>query len=151
MSLYNTFNGINKEAVLIAPMLGGHPNEIFPRFRDCYLEEREFTLDDGIPFNEPKNNALEEGIYIFTRVGGGNREDYDAEIEKLQAHTDYVRDFDDNFDCTYATFVFRVPQEWRQDYELIKAGELKKTSKKYQDMILATFPTIADKIKQDFF
>ena len=126
-------------------MLGGHPEKYFHVFVIA-TSRKEFTLEDDIPINKPKDNALEEGIYIFTRAGGGNREDYATEIKKLQKHTDYIRDFDDNYDNTYATFVFKIPLEWQQDYAQIKAGKLKETTKKYQDMILATFPLISDKI-----
>jgi hypothetical protein len=127
---------------LIAPMLGGHPEEIFPRFRDCFLQERGFEEVDGLPFNVP--------IYIYTRIGGGNREDYQEEISKLRSLPEYIRDFDDDYDCTFATFVFRVPEKWKKDFELINQRKIKKTSKEYQNMILDTFPKIADKLRELF-
>jgi hypothetical protein len=143
--------GVNKLGVFfIAPMLGGHPGDIFPRFRDCYLEERGFELNNDWSVNVPKENAKEEGIYIYTRVGGGNRYSYKEEIKKLQAHEDYIRDFDDDFDCTYATFVFKVPTKWQKDFQLIKTGKLKETSKYYQNMILETFPKIKEKLEETF-
>lgn len=137
----------------IAPMLGGHPEEIFPRFRDCYLQERGYEEFEGLPINAPKDDAKEEGIYIYTRVGGGNRESYEDEIQQLQAHPEYIRDFDDDYDCTFATFVFKVPAKWQKDFELLKAGNLKETSKEYQNMILETFlkiPKIKEKLKEAF-
>lgn len=151
MSLYHMLRGVNQLGFFfIAPMLGGHPEEIFPRFRDCYLEERGLKEHEGTIINAPKDEAKEEGIYIYTRVGGDNRESYENEISSLQKHEDYIRDFDDDFDCTYATFVFKIPAKWQKDFELIKRGKLKETSEEYQNMILETFPKISDKLKEVF-
>ena len=151
MSLYHMGNGANPATFLIAPMLGGHPEQLFPRFRDCFIQQREWTVrEDGFPQITIKEGSESEGIYIYTRVGGGNRESYEAEIEELQRHPDFIRDFDDDFDCTYATFVFKVPEKWKKDFELIQKRDLAGTSKEYQKMILETFPKIADKLAELF-
>ena len=64
-------------------------------------------------------------IAIYTRQGGGNRECYCADYgrehpdpscyaacnEALAKHPLYLRDQDDGFDATYATFYFRAPAE----------------------------------------
>ena len=86
----------------------------FYRFRDCYLDES-------------------GRIAVYTRGGGGNRECFceDYEPEKMtdeslgekhnpgcvsvmqsknRKHPDYLTDDDDDFDCTYATFYFKVPK-----------------------------------------
>lgn len=150
-SMYHMVQGVNQIGTFfIAPMLGGHPEEIFPRFRDCFVQEHGFQLINDFPLNVPKEGKPSEGIYIYTRVGGGNRESYIEEIKKLQSREDYIRDFDDEFDCTYATFVFKVPKKWRKDFNLIKRGKFKETSKEYQQMILDTFPKIADKLSKVF-
>ena len=94
------------------------------RFRDCWVEKG----DDG------------PVIAVYTRQGGGNRECWcesrNAVIdaaqhvpdqccaacnEALAAHPQYLRDADDDFDATYATFFFRVPKQWRDT--LAKAAE----------------------------
>ena len=112
--LYNMMFGWNPACVLLAPMLTDeNPQYFFPRFRDCYLS------GDG------------EHIEIYTRVGGGNREEYANEIENLRSMPTYVSDEDDDFDCTYATFVFGVPDEWRGDFEYVKAQEFDKLSDAY--------------------
>ena len=36
-----------------------------------------------------------------------------------------LSDEDDDFDYTYATFTFGVPEEWRADFEHVRAGEYK--------------------------
>lgn len=60
------------------------------RFRDCHLN------DDG------------SEVHVFTRNGGGNREDY---MPDFTGHPLYLRDWDDDFDCTYATIAFKTPPE----------------------------------------
>jgi hypothetical protein len=66
------------------------------RFRDAWVE----TSDNG------------PVIAVYTRIGGGNREGYAEFIERNQANPHYIRDADDDFDSTYATFYFRTPDEW---------------------------------------
>jgi hypothetical protein len=101
-----------------------NPQQFFPRFRDCYLS------DD------------EEHIEIFTRVGGGNREDYAEEIEKLHSMPTYVSDEDDDFDYTYATFTFGVPDEWRSDFEHVKAREFDRLSDAYLNRMQGCYPSL---------
>ena len=48
-------------------------------------------------------------IAVYTRNGGGNRDDYDAEIGSMLSHPWFLSDDDDDFDSTYATFRFLVP------------------------------------------
>ena len=112
--LYNELFGWSPACVLLAPMLTDmNPQTFFPRFRDCYLS------DD------------KEHIEIYTRVGGGNREEYAAEIEEIRSMPTYEHDEDDDFDCTYATFTFSVPEEWRDDFEHVRRGEFSMLSDEY--------------------
>lgn len=77
--------------------------EKIPRFRDVYLHDGK--------------------IVVYTRTGGGNREDYIKENEWLRQNENYLSDSDDDFDCTYANFFFKFPDE-HQEYllELCKNG-----------------------------
>ena len=114
--LYNMLAGWNPACVWLAPMLTDeNPQSFFPRFRDCWLGDGGDTIE------------------VFTRVGGGNRDDYYEEIESLCEMPTYVCDYDDDFDCTYATFVFGVPKEWEDDFEHVKMGEFDKLSERYID------------------
>lgn len=123
--LYNMLAGWDPACVWLAPMLTDeNPQYFFPRFRDCWLS------DSG------------DAIEIFTRVGGGNREDYEYEIEALRDMPTYQRDYDDDFDCTYATFVFGVPDEWRQDFEHVKNGEFDKLSDEYMEHVQGCYPKL---------
>lgn len=122
---YNMLFGWNPACVLLAPMLTDeNPQQFFPRFRDCYLSEDN------------------DNIEIFTRVGGGNREYYADEIERLRSMPTYVSDEDDDFDCTYATFTFGVPEEWRSDFEHVKAGEYHNLSDAYVERMQKCYPKL---------
>ncbi len=111
MSLYNLVHGENPFSSVLLAMLGITRNDV-PRYRDCFWTG--------------------EHIAIHTRTGGGNRDSYDSPESRreaypeiydteeavnagpfnrdLQALPTYVRDEDDDFDSTYATFYFTVPE-----------------------------------------
>lgn len=91
------------------------------RFRDAWIEKG----DDGQPV-----------IAIYTRNGGGNRESYADVIADLQAHPLYLRDADDDFDATYATFYFRTPDHLVDQFREI-AGEPVNMSERWQQAIAA--------------
>jgi hypothetical protein len=61
------------------------------RFRDCYL------------------NEVGSEVHVYTRNGGGNRDGY---MPDFSGDPLYLGDEDDDFDCTYATIRFRVPEEY---------------------------------------
>ena len=109
MSLYNMLFGENPFAETLLLILGTHRDKI-PRYRDCFLN------DEG-------------DIVIHTRTGGGNRDWYDSAEsykrenpdateddlkgpfnEHLRALPGFKRDEDDDFDSTYADFIFDVPE-----------------------------------------
>jgi hypothetical protein len=136
MSLYNMMNGVTAATFFILPMLGKHPDE-YPRFRDC------FTADQEHP-------EYQDHIMVYTRVGGGNREDYIDEIEALQNLPGYIADFDDSFDCTFATFVFQVPEEIKEDYAKITSGKLVEISGSYKKRLYDVFPKLKEKFDELF-
>jgi len=130
--LYNMLFGVDLAAFFIAPLIvNGHPQEKIARFRDCFLQE--------------------EKVIIFTRLGGGNREYYQKEIEQLRNNPYYITDYDDDFDCTYAYFEFVIPDKWREDIEKIRNKDFKNTSDEYKKFIISTFPKIEDKLKKIFY
>ena len=88
MSLYNLMHGQHQLARVLLDCLS-LTQQTVGRFRDAYLS-------DGM-------------IVVYTRNGGGNREDYEAQISAMQAHPCYVRDEDESHDETYASFYFKVP------------------------------------------
>jgi hypothetical protein len=102
--LYTMVFGVNQVA---RPLL--HALEIdhrsVPRFRDCFL------FHDG------------QSIVIYTRTGGGNREEYRSQNDAMKFHKYFLRDEDDSYDSTYALFHFSIPEEIAEDCaELVKKG-----------------------------
>lgn len=98
MSFYNNLFGVNPASGLLLKALNLNVSDI-PRFRDCYL--------DG------------DKIVVHTRTGGGNREDYEEENERLAQHPNYSYDEDNDFDSTYADFYFTFPEEYKSDLEAL--------------------------------
>ena len=108
MGLYNILFGVNPNYEQILTALNLTKEEV-PRFRDAYLTEREGK----------------QVIAIHTRMGTGNRGhwDYDSDTNEgieckcngcraqygLAQHPAYIADEDDNFDYTYATYYFQMP------------------------------------------
>jgi len=130
--LYNMVHGYNPACVWVLPLLGRHENE-YPRFRDCYVDQK-----DG-----------EYVIVIYTRVGGGNRNCGFGE-EELYKDPLFVETVDDEFDSTYAEYKFRVPEKWKDDFNKIIERKFSETSKEYQELIKSFYPKIADKIEAIF-
>lgn len=93
MSLYNMLFGTNEDAPVLLGMIEVN-KEYFDRFRDVEL------IKAG------------EVIRVFTRLGGGNREDYKETWQKIRNHKLYIKDYDDSFDETYAYIEFRVPERF---------------------------------------
>lgn len=122
MSLYNMVMGFNPACVIIMPMLGRKQDE-YPRFRDCFLEDGK--------------------IAIYTRVGGGNRNCGFGE-EELYKDPNFVSTYDDDFDSTYATYLFNVPEEWKADFDLICDGKFTDVSDKYVEHVKRFYPKLAE-------
>lgn len=121
MSLYNMLMGFNPACVLIMPMLGRKQEE-YPRFRDCFITE-------------------ENNIAIYTRVGGGNRNCGYGE-EELYEDENFLTTYDDDYDCTYATYEFKVPEKWRADFDLIVGGKQNEVSKEYVNYVKKFYPEL---------
>lgn len=92
--MYNIVAGNNPLFWLLARLIetqGKLPP--IPRWRDMYTREVEGKAQ----------------IVIYSRTGGGNRNEYHTDNEALAAHKLYVENFDDRFDSTFAHFVYQVP------------------------------------------
>lgn len=118
------------------------------------FDPRDFGLNSGDPVVE-----------IYTRNGAGNREcyhdgDYEAGctgciMDELPEHPQYVTDFDDSFDSTYATIILSVPEDQkahalsvmddREAEELEKAQDRAKGEiKRYRRRELPPWRLLAD-------
>lgn len=94
--------GYNEVAGTLLFMIGLKPQDT-GRFRDCYLSK------DGTK------------ILVYTRNGGGNRPDHMPDFSK---HPQFIRDYDDDFDSTFATIEFNVPDEYKEICnELVKTTD----------------------------
>ena len=124
MSLYNLLFGFNPACVTILPMLGRKQEE-YPRFRDCFVTDN--------------NN-----IAIYTRVGGNNRDCGFGE-EELYKDENFIRTYDDDFDNTFATYEFKVPNKWKNDFDKIMNNEFNKVSDEYVEYVESFYPMLAEK------
>ena len=125
MSLFNNLFGFSNEAEFLLNVLNLKEGDI-PRFRDCFYD------------------CERNQIVIHTRTGGGNREYYDNEEScrdnypeyfesgdvpcgpwnsDLVNHPLYLTDYDDDYDCTYANFVFKAPDEHIDTLKEIFSGK----------------------------
>ena len=119
MTLYNILHGVNPGSMILLKALDLQHHKLNPdgewptgRFRDIHL------------------SGNGSRIILFTRNGGGNRDCWELEgcrdatesaahnhgclvyvNWKLNQHPSYVKDYDDDYDSTYAHFEFRVPEE----------------------------------------
>jgi hypothetical protein len=102
MNMYNLLHGRNPLAELILSTLGLTANDV-GRFRDCFVADGE--------------------IAVYTRNGGGNRQDYQHVFDALATHSCYLRDTDDDFDSTYATVYFKFPDRYAEFLAAIDTGK----------------------------
>ena len=102
--MYNMLFGENALAEDLLKMLE-LTKENCGRYRDCYLDEKG------------------EKIIVYTRNGGGNREAYGYVFDELSENPNYICDYDDDFDCTYASIEFKVPDKYIEfTKRLVKDG-----------------------------
>ncbi len=84
--------GKNPHSSLLLAVIGLRENDV-ERLRD-------------VSFTDQK-------IEVYTRTGGGNREDYPNLA--MRRAPGWEGSVDDEFDCTYCTDTFAVPAEWAAD------------------------------------
>lgn len=94
MSLYNLLFGKNAHTEMILAIVGLKECDI-ERFRDVSLGEDGKTVD------------------VYTRTGGGNREDYPNLL--MRKRPEWRNSIDDDFDTTYCTDTLLVPEEFVED------------------------------------
>ena len=54
---------------------------------------------------------------------------------RLPKHPHYIRDRDDEFDCTYATIYFKFPDEYAEELGKLDSGERFDPSQRWLDAI----------------
>ena len=115
MSLYNALFGENPNSDLLLFTLG-LSREDCGRYRDCYLDN--------------------DKIVIYTRNGGGNRDEYYYIFEELSEHPNYISDEDDYFDCTYARIYFSFPERFKAELTELASEEPTQDPKVMWDSLL---------------
>lgn len=104
MSLYNQLFGTNEDTPILLGMLGVN-KDFFYRFRDIFL------CNDG------------NSIKVYTRTGGGNRKEYKENWKEIRNHNLYIKDYDDDFDETYAYIEFNIPEKYKKTAKKMFKGE----------------------------
>lgn len=104
MSFYNFLMSENPDYAILLGTLGLNKNS-FGRYRDVYL------------------NADGSVIIVYTRLGGPNRKDYKQFITNLRKHPNYMKDYDDDYDDTYAYFEFSVPEKYEKTCKSMSTGK----------------------------
>ncbi len=93
MSLYSQLFNENPDTNVLIGVLGLNKG-IFERFRDIYL------------------NTEGTEITVYTRCGGANRREYGRVFEIMKKHPNYICDWDDSYDNTYAYIKFSIPEKY---------------------------------------
>ena len=94
MSMYEMVFGDGDAGIGWLGALGFSHTTDVGRYRSAWLEQ---------PVGE------EPRIAVYTRNGGGNRDEYSSVFAELAQHEHYLSDRDDEFDSTYATIYFSLP------------------------------------------
>ena len=143
MNLYQWVNGINPATFHFLPMLGNHP-DMYPRFRDCFIVEYKFQIIDGMPFMRPVEGGRKDLIFILTRTGGGNREDYQEQIDWMRSLPGFIEDYDEEFDSTFAFFVYKIPEKWQPEMDSFndETTDVFEFSDEYVDEIYRVYPKL---------
>lgn len=91
----------------------------------CFLEwagveDFEFPRLRSVSVRKDKPRVL-----VCTRTGGiWNREEWEDDIEFCRDHPNFVRDRDEDFDCTYMNFEYRVGQDALPEWEAYVRNQL---------------------------
>lgn len=127
MSFYNMLFGMNSQADLLLAVIGLRKVDV-ERFRDVS------SVDNG------------GQITVYTRTGGGNREDYPNIA--MRSRPEWLDSEDDDYDSTYCTDTFKVPEQWQADVRAlgdILANGLRTEFAQHLAATLRREPTEADK------
>ncbi len=94
--IYKALFGMDEGDVLLKMLDLSKHN--FSRYRGCSLE---IEKDDIT-------------IFVCTRDGGNNREYAQDTFGELMKHPNYIYDYDDDGDNTYANIIFSVPEKYKE-------------------------------------
>ena len=160
MSLYNALFGVNPATPILNAALGldnrapenwkekfdeicdswGEPNIDSPEGKALMNEAKEAGYYPTGRFRDifyQHEECEEPKIILYTRNGGGNRDHYRYVFELLENHPLHIRDYDDDFDSTYAYIEFKAPESVVKFFDGVKTGKLPNVSEKFKTEIEA--------------
>lgn len=116
----------NKELknIFILPVLGRNPSE-YPGYQNCYLDKV-------------------GNIVIFVR------QMFSGEENAFKDDPNFLHFQRDGIDYSNASYTFKVPEEWAEDFEFVKNGDFEKLSQKYFDQIKKVYPEYSESLDQLF-
>ena len=133
MSLYNMIAGRNDQLVVaFSVILNMRIDQVFPRFRDIFLQDDDCEYDDY--------DAI-----IYTRMGGRNFDCWEdnkkncdcqaCELKKMIARTPWIiGHYDDVFDKTFKNIVIKLTPEQRVIWKTIQQEGLKPYIEKVKEL-----------------
>jgi hypothetical protein len=119
MSFYEIACGVNSTAGIFLRVIDLAPDMV-PRIRDVWTDENLET------------------VTVYARIGGGNREGYQEQINILRCHKYYINDEDCEFDRTYAKFTFSIPLEQKEEILKVISGHAEDDLKKLYAVMTKT-------------
>jgi hypothetical protein len=124
---------LNKSGIYILPMLGFKDTQFWSKFTMPQCQFRNCFIGDNI--KGTKNRILL--VYEFS-----SNTSYKNFENTLRKHELFEEDFE--FGSHHTVFVFRVPEEYKKDYNLIIVGKYSEISKTYKDHIIDFHSFVAD-------
>lgn len=131
MSFYNMLFGMNSQTDLLLSVIGLRQVDV-ERLRNVFASEDGATIE------------------VYTRTGGGNRESYPNLA--MRKRPEWTGSVDDDFDSTYCTDTFAVPEQWRADVAALSDVLRHGIRQEFAQHLAATLrrdPTDADKAQAE--
>lgn len=107
----------------------GLDTETVPRFRDCWVSP-DYTK-----------------LTVLTRTGGGNRDEYKSENQNLRDNEYFVEDYDDDFDNTFAKFVYELPESGTQHIQIFLSSVAELYPDTHERLVAEMTRTNTEKMK----
>ena len=114
--------------------------------------EEIYSLCDKLGIAYKDSNTMLDDTAIILLDNKIQEEDNEPEIslpedayeEELYEDENFLRDYDDDFDSTYATYEFKVPDKWKSDFDKIIDGKMSEVSKEYVSYLKEFYPKLAE-------
>lgn len=132
MSLYDIAVGTHPAMGVLLAALGATDEgkiSLIPRLRDVYLYPEE--------------------IRILTRTGGGNRDEYAVDNDWLRSFDNFLRDWDDEYDSTYAWWAYSWPDAWRPQLQHMLETIQEEAPELMPESLRAPFEAAIGRIKKE--